>query len=242
MNMRPEGKVHDRPELRDRAPVFQNREQVGEILAEMLEEYRGSNALLLAVPRGALVIGAVIGRKLGLALDTVVVAKVSPPWNPEFGFGGVAWDGTVWLDPALTPRMGLSQQDIDASVWRASDKVEQRSRLLRGDRPFPSLRDRAVIIVDDGLATGSTMRVAVQAVRKAGAGRLIVAVGTGHHEAVWSLAQTVDAIYCPNLRETQHFSAVGEAYYNFDQVSDEEASRILREFEGKGGGAPAATS
>lgn len=222
--------IHDLPELRDRAPVFRNREQVGEILAEMLQDYRGSGALVLAVPRGALVIGAVIARRLGLALDTVVVSKVIPPWNPEFGIGGVAWDGTVWLDQALLPRLGLSQQELEAAIGRAQDKVAQRSQALRGDRPFPSLQDRPVIVVDDGLATGSTMRVAVQALRKAGAGELTVAVGTGHREAVGNLAQMVDAIYCPNLRETYHFAAVGEAYHNFDQVSDEEAAAILREF------------
>ncbi len=222
--------IHDLPELRDRAPVFRNREQVGELLADMLQDYRGSGALVLAIPRGALVIGAVLARRLGLALDAIVVSKVTPPWNPEFGFGGVAWDGTVWLDQAIMPRLGLSQQEIEAAISRAHDKVEQRSKALRGDRPFPSLHDRPVIVVDDGLATGSTMRVAVQALRKAAARQLAVAVGTGHREAVASLAQLVDAIYCPNLRQTYHFSAVGEAYYNFDQVSDEEAARILREF------------
>jgi predicted phosphoribosyltransferase len=225
-----DSKVHDLPELRDRAPVFQDRQQVGQILADMLKGYQGSGALVLAIPRGALVIGAIIARKLGLALDTVVVAKVTPPWNPEFGFGGVAWDGTVWLDQAIVPRLGLSQQEIEGAIWRANDKVEQRSRVLRGDRPFPPLKGRPVIVVDDGLATGSTMRVAVQALRKAGAKQLVVAVGTGHHEAVWTLAQLVDAVYCPNLRGTGHFAAVGEAYHNFDQVSDEEAARILREF------------
>jgi predicted phosphoribosyltransferase len=233
MAIQPESKIHDLPELRDRAPVFDNREQVGEILAGMLQEYEGSGALLLAIPRGALVIGAVIARKLHLALDIVIVAKVTPPWNPEFGFGGVAWDGTVWLDPAIVPRLGLRQEEIENAIWRASDKVEQRSRLLRGDRPWPEVAGRPVIVVDDGLATGSTMRVAIQALRKAGAGQLAMAVGTCHHEAVWSLAQQVDAVYCPNLRETANFSAVGEAYRNFDQVSDEEAAAILREFAGK---------
>ncbi len=230
MELQPDSKVHDLPELRDRAPVFENREQVGELLAEMLKEYEGSGALVLAIPRGALVIGAAIARELKLDLDIVVVAKVTPPWNPEFGFGGVAWEGTVWLDQAIVPGLGLSREQIEAAVWRASDKVERRSRILRGDRPFPKLEGRPVIIVDDGLATGSTMRVTVQALRKAGAQQLVAAVGTGHHEALWSLAQLVDAVYCPNLRETRHFSAVGEAYYRFDQVSDEEAARILREF------------
>jgi predicted phosphoribosyltransferase len=235
--IQPESKIHDLPELRDRAPVFDNREQVGEILAGMLAEYEGSGALVLAIPRGALVIGAVIARKLHLALDTVVVAKVTPAWNPEFGFGGVAWDGTVWLDPAIVPRLGLKPEEIERAVWQASDKVEQRSRVLRGERAWPALAGRPVIVVDDGLATGSTMRVAIQALRKAGAGQLVVAVGTGHHEAVWNLAQLVDAVYCPNLRETRNFSAVGEAYRNFDQVSDEEAAGILRGFAGGAEGA-----
>lgn len=239
MSTEPRTRIHDLPELRDRAPVFRNREQVGEILADMLQNYRGSGALVLAIPRGALVTGAVIARRLGLALDTVVVSKVTPPWNPEFGFGGVAWDGTVWLDQAVVPRLGLSQQEIEAAIWRAHDKVEQRSKALRGDRPFPSLQDRPVLVVDDGLATGSTMRVAVQALRKAGARQLVIAVGTGHREAVGSLAQLVDAVYCPNLRETYHFSAVGEAYHNFDQVTDEEAAALLREFASSSTAGPA---
>ena len=229
-----ESKIHDLPDLRNRAPVFRDREEVGEILARMLREFEGSGALVLAIPRGALVIGAVIARQLHLALDTVVVAKVTPPWNPEFGFGGVAWDGTVWLDPAIVPRLGLRPEEIEQAIWRASDKVVQRSRLLRGERPFPALAGRPVIVVDDGLATGSTMRVALQALRKAGASRVVVAVGTGHHEALWSLAQDVDAVYCPNLRETRTFSAVGEAYRNFDQVEDDEAAGILRGLEGEG--------
>jgi putative phosphoribosyl transferase len=230
MSLLPEGKVHDLPELRDRAPVFKNRDQVGELLAGMLSEYADSGALVLAIPRGALVIGAAIARELHLDLDALVVAKVTPPWNPEYGFGGVAWDGTVWLDPAIVPRLGLSQSDLDAAVWRASDKVEHRLQMLRGNRPFPPVADRAVILVDDGLATGSTMRVAVQALRKAGAREIVVAVGTGHHDAIWSLAQIVEAVYCPNVRATGHFAAVGEAYLDFTQVSDEEAARLLREF------------
>ncbi|HEY3396080.1 MAG TPA: phosphoribosyltransferase family protein [Armatimonadota bacterium] len=224
------GKVFDLPELRDRTPVFRDRDEVGRVLAGMLAEYKGTDALLLAVPRGALVIGAILARELRLPLDAVVVAKVTPEWNPEFGYGGVAWDGTVVLDETLAARLGINKQQMEADVWRASDKVESRSRSLRGERAFPRVAGRTVILVDDGLATGSTLRVAIRALTKAGADRLVVAVGTGHREAVEALAQDVAAVYCPNLRETRNFSAVGEAYRNFDQVSEAEAVRIIKDF------------
>lgn len=229
--MRPEhgSTVFDLPELRDRVHVFADRPEAGRVLAEMLGAYRHGPALVLAVPAGGIPVGGAMARKLGLPLDVAVVSKVTLPWNTEAGYGAVAFDGTVRLNDSLLPRLGLSAEDVTDGIARTREKVRRRVGSLRGDRPLAELGGRPVILVDDGLASGFTMQVAVEAVRKAGAEEVVLAVPTGHADAVRRLSGMVDALYCANVRGGRTF-AVADAYEHWYDLRDAEIERILREF------------
>ena len=218
--------VIELPELRNRVHVFRDRTEAGEVLARMLEGYRGSEALVLAVPAGGVPVAAAIARELGLALDVAVVSKITLPWNTEAGYGAVAFDGTVRLNESLLPELGLSEEEVAEGIERTKQKVERRVKALRGERPVPDLTHRTAILVDDGLASGFTMRVAVEALRNAGAREVVVAVPTAHAEAVRRLAGAVEVLYCPNIRGGGRF-AVAEAYERWSDVEEEEVERIL---------------
>lgn len=233
MSIRTEKKVFDLPELRDRRRVFSDRPEAGRVLAGMLEAYRGSNAILLAIPAGGVPVAAVIAGVLNLPLDVAVVNKVTPPWNPEVGYGAVAFDGTVILDENILPSFGLSDEEVQECIATAGKKVRRRVELLRGEKPMPSLGERTVILVDDGLATGSTLAGAILALRKAGAKEIVLAVPTGHASSVHKMAGQVEAIYCPNIRGGWQF-AVAEAYRFWTDVDENEAAAILAESRGGG--------
>lgn len=202
--------------------VFRDRTHAGKILADMLGSYRNTDAILLAIPSGGIPVASVIARQLKLPLEVAVTSKITPSWNTEAGYGAVTFDGTVFLSEEASARFQLSRQEIREDTERALSKVERRKRLFYGDRPFPNLSGRTVILVDDGIAAGFTMIAAIEAVRKLGANRIIVAVPTGHDAALEALAQRVDAVYCPNIRSGWKF-AVAEAYQDWSDVKEEEA-------------------
>jgi putative phosphoribosyl transferase len=214
------GRVIELPALRNRSRVFRDRQHAGEILADMLSDYRASDALVLGIPAGGVPVAAAIARALAVPLDMAVVSKLTLPWNTEVGYGALAFDGTLRLNAALVASAGLSETDIETGKARAQEKVARRVRLLRGDRPFPNLSKRSVILVDDGLASGFTLMVAIEALRHQRAGKIVVAVPTAHTESAAHIAPLVDALYCPNLREGVSF-AVADAYQQWTDVSEE---------------------
>ncbi len=218
--------VIDLPDLRDRVGVFQNRDQAGEILAGMLEVYSDSDALVLAVPAGGVPVAKVLAEQLNLPLDIAVVSKITPPWNTEVGYGAVAFDGTVRLNNDLVARLGLSDEEIQQGISKTSAKVEQRVKNLRGEQTLPDLSTSQIILVDDGLASGFTMHVAVEAMKKAGACSITVAVPTGHHRSVESIASEVHTLYCANIRGGYHF-AVADAYLRWSDVGEKELISLL---------------
>ena len=223
------GQIIDRPDLRNQVYIFTSREHAGEVLAEMLEEYRGSDALVLGIPAGGVPVGAVIARTLGLPLDIAVVSKITPPNNTEYGYGAVAWDGTVLINQEALPYLNLSERDLEEGLQRAKAKVDRRVLSLRGARAFPEIAGRTVILADDGIATGVTTEAAVDALDRLGAGKLILASPTGHAESVTRLARKADAIYCANIREGGSF-AVAQAYRTWSDMTDQEIAEILQEF------------
>lgn len=233
MKTQAEKEIFELAELRNRERVFRDRDHAGAVLAEMLETYRQTDALVLGIPAGGIPVAAVIAHRLSLALDVAVVSKITLPWNSEAGYGAVAFDGTVRLNESLVARVGLTDGQVQKGIEKTSRKVRQRIEVLRGERPFPSCAQRPVILVDDGLASGFTLRVAVEALRNAGADRLIVAVPTGHGDAARGLAKVVDALYCPNLREGWVF-AVADAYRNWMDLDEERVRALLEEFAEKG--------
>jgi len=227
MNRKTAPNIIERPKLRDRVRVFRNRAHAGEVLAEMLSSYSKTDALVLAIPAGGVPVAAAIAERLQIPLDVAVVSKITLPWNTEAGYGAVAFDGTIRLNEALVPRLGLTKEQIQQGIEQTAQKVLRRVKRFRGDWPFPDLTKRQVILVDDGLASGFTMLVAVEALRKAGAQHLCVAVPTGHGSSLPTMASKVDALYCANIRTGFSF-AVADAYEEWTDVAEEEAIALYR--------------
>ena len=219
--------VIDLTELRDRIHVFRDRAHAGKILAGMLDSYGNSNAIVLGIPAGGLPVAAVISQNLHLLFDILVVSKITLPWNSESGYGAVAFDGTVRLNEQLLPRLGLNKEEIQQDIRKTFYKVTNRAKSLRGEKAFPDLSKRSVILVDDGCASGFTLMVGIEALRKTGAHHIIVAVPTGHWDSIQVMAQQVEAVYCANIRQGWSF-AVSDAYEKWSDVSDEELIGIIQ--------------
>jgi putative phosphoribosyl transferase len=221
-------KVFDLPDMREQIHVFADRKHAGEILGGMLRAFQEAGAILLAIPAGGLPVAVVIQEKTGLELDVAVVSKITLPWNTEAGYGAVAFDGTVRLNEAMLAHIRLSAEQIEAGKESTLNKVKRRGKILRGGRPFPNLTHRPVLLVDDGLASGFTLRVAAESVKKAGAASITVAVPTGHRESIHGILEQVDAVYCPNIRSGSSF-AVADAYKQWSDVTEAELLDLLKE-------------
>jgi predicted phosphoribosyltransferase len=218
--------IHERVGLRDRVHVFRDRTHAGEVVAGMLAADIGSDASLLAIPAGGVPVADAIARLLGLALDVAVVSKITPTWNSEVGYGAVAFDGSVRLNRELIRRMGIDEAEVARGIEGTREKVNRRARILRGVPAPPELSGRRAVLVDDGLASGFTMRVAVDAIRKRGVGSVWIAVPTGPRRSVEELAPDVEALYCANVRGGWSFS-VADAYQRWSDVDEAEAAEIL---------------
>ncbi len=213
-------------ELRGRVHVFRDRADAGKSLARLLRDFHDSGALVLAIPSGGVPVAAAIAEELDLPLDVAIVSKVTPSWNTEVGYGAVAFDGTVRIDEGRSRNLEITGAERQEDVARAVHKVGRRAMLFRHGRPFPDLSKHAVILVDDGLASGLTMEVAVEVLRKRGAKTIFVAVPTGHLQAVEKLAGITEGVYCANVRGGPQF-AVAEAYEHWSDVAEVEAAEIL---------------
>lgn len=219
--------VVDRPDMRDKIHVFDDRRHAGEILGAMLQSFRRPSSIVLGIPAGGLPVAMVVREKTGLELDLAVVSKITLPWNTEAGYGAVAFDGTVRLNETMLDHIRLSPDQILAGKENTLKKVKRRIKTLRGDRPFPDLIDRTVLLVDDGLASGFTLMAAVEAVKKAGAGFIAVAVPTGHMESIHRIVKQVDGVFCANIRSGMRF-AVADAYKQWSDVTEAELLKLLR--------------
>jgi predicted phosphoribosyltransferase len=226
----PPKNVVDLPELRDRIAVFRNRDHGGEILAKMLTDYTGGDATIMAIPAGGVPVAKVMAERLNLPLDLAVVSKITLPWNTETGYGAVAFDGTVRLNGNLVARFGLTGEQIQEGIDKTSQKVAKRVENLRGSGVWPGFSGREVILVDDGLASGFTMLVAVEALKNSGVDGLNVAVPTGHESSVRRIASEVDRLYCANIRGGYRF-AVAEAYIKWSDVGEGEVASLLVDFQ-----------
>jgi len=222
-------KIFDLPKLRNRIRVFRDRASAGKVLAGMLEEFRSSHAMVMGIPAGGIAVAVEIARELHLPLEIAVVSKITLPWNSEAGYGAVAFDGTVILNKEFLSRLNLSDQEIQTGIKKTEQKVSRRVTMFRGNRPFPDLK-RPIILVDDGLASGFTLRVAIKALRRNGVTNLILAVPTAHSESVQMILEEVEAICCPNLRSGLSF-AVADAYERWSDLDEEEVKRILQGFK-----------
>lgn len=226
--------LHDLPELRDRPHVFRDRAHAGEVLAGMLESWRGGDAWVLAIPAGGVPVAAALCRILALPLGVAVVSKITPPWNTEVGYGAVAFDGTVRLNRALVARFGLEASEVERGIEATRSKVRRRAAELRGEVEPAAIAGRDALLVDDGLASGFTLRVAIDALRPLAPRRLAVAVPTGSPGPLASLAALADELYCANVRGGPGGFAVADAYERWSDVEEDEAAAILGTAPGRG--------
>ena len=191
----------------------------------MLDDFRGSAALVLAIPAGGVPVGAAIAEALGLPLALAPVSKVLYPWTTESGYGAVAFDGSVWLDEARMAGHGLTPTQVERAIAEARAKIERRLALFSAV-PL-GVEGRTVMLVDDGIAGGATMRAAIAALRRQRAASIVIAVPTAHQEALDALAKLADAAYCANVRSGRSF-AVADAYAEWRDLSDDEIVALLR--------------
>ena len=206
---------------------FRDRAEAGRELGERLAEtYAGrQDVLVLALPRGGVVVGREVADRLDAPLDVVVVRKLGFPGQSELAMGAIASGGVRVLNEALLDQTGVSQALVDDVVARERIELERREALYRGDRAAPDVTGKTVLVVDDGLATGSTMLAAVQALRSLRAGRTVVAVPTAPRQTYEALEDVADEVVC--LRQPDPFYAVGLSYEDFAEVLDDEVRALL---------------
>jgi len=206
--------------------LFKDRLEAGRQLAERLkQEVQAPDIIVLALPRGGVPVGYEVARGLGASLDVFLVRKLGLPWHPELAMGAIASGGTTVMNEGVVRSMGVAQEDIDTVIRKEQAELERRERLYRGDRPHPQVTGRTVILVDDGLATGSSMRAALKALRQSNPGRLLAAVPVGPADVCRQLTKEADEAMC--LSTPSHFEAVGKWYRNFEQTSDDEVRSYL---------------
>jgi putative phosphoribosyl transferase len=206
--------------------VFADRAEAGRHLAAALGEFNGrADVLVLALPRGGVPVAFEVARALDVPLDVFIVRKLGVPGHEEFAMGAIATGGVQLVDDAVVRQLGLNDRDIQRVAAAERRELDRRARQYRGDRPLPDIASRTVILVDDGLATGSSMRVAVAALRQEHPSRIVVAVPIAPAETCDALRREADEVVCAVTPEPFH--AVGVWYDDFRQTTDEEVHDLM---------------
>ncbi len=205
---------------------FRDREDAGRRLGERLEQYRDEDPIILALPRGGVPVAYEISRALRAPLDIFIARKLGAPRRKEFGIGAVAQGGVLVLNERAVEVLEIPEEYIGRAVSEETEEIERRLRLLRGDRPEPEVGGRTVILVDDGLATGASMRAAAVALSEQEAGEVVVAVPVAPPETCAAFKDRVDRVIC--ARTPELFYAVGAWYDDFSEVGDDDVRHLLR--------------
>ena len=206
--------------------LFANRREAGRILASLLMKYADrDDVLVLALPRGGVPVGFEVAQALRAPLDVFIVRKLGVPGHDELAMGAIATGGVRVLNDDVVISLELEPEVIDAVAAREEKELARRERLYRGARPAPDVQGRTVILVDDGLATGSTMRAAVAALRKQRPARIVVAVPVAAPETCEEFTTEVDEVVC--AATPRMFNGVGRWYEDFSQTTDEEVHELL---------------
>ena len=206
---------------------FSNRIDAGKRLASVLEKLTFKNGIVLAIPRGGVVVGFEIARTLNLPLDVIIPRKIGAPGNPELAIGAMTEDGTTILDANLLTYMDVSKQYLEEESERQKREIERRLKVYRKDAPYPNMRGLDVILVDDGIATGSTMKAALASVINRGAASVTVAVPVGPPSTIKELEKQANNVVC--LFTPEFFQAIGQFYVDFSQTSDQEVIQLLKQ-------------
>ena len=206
--------------------MFRDRFDAGETLAQLLRDFAGRpDVEVLALPRGGVPVGYVVARDLGVPLDVFVVRKLGTPGQPELAMGAIASGGVRVLNREVVEALGIPDSSIEEVTRSEEEELRRRERQYRGERPPLDVRGKTVILVDDGLATGSTMRAAAAALRKAGAARIVIAVPVASRATCDQLRQEGHEVLCATTPEP--FFAVGQWYKDFEQTTDAEVRELL---------------
>jgi predicted phosphoribosyltransferase len=206
--------------------MFEDRADAGRALATALLHYREQpDAIVLGLPRGGVPVAFQVAQRLALPLDVFIVRKLGYPGHEEYAMGAIASGGVRVLNPDLAGQVEAEPGMLAQATERELAELGRRERLYRGNRPALDLARKTVILIDDGLATGSSMRAAIQAVRMHAPTRIVVGVPVASPETCRVLSHEVDEIVCATTPE--HFSSVGRWYFDFDQTSDSEVQALL---------------
>jgi erythromycin esterase-like protein/orotate phosphoribosyltransferase len=207
--------------------LFRDRHEAGRALAGLLEHYRGrDDVIVLGLPRGGVPVAYEVATALGAPLDVFLVRKLGVPGHEELAMGAIASGGVVVLNDDVVRDMGITPEVLRGVAEREAQELQRRERAYRGDRPMPQIAGKVVVLVDDGLATGSSMRAAIQALRTLGPARIVVAVPAAPESTCRELAAEVDEVICATTPSP--FFAVGASYYNFTQTTDDEVRDLLQ--------------
>ena len=217
--------IEDRS-LMDKLYVFKDRREAGRRLARKLMRYKGSNTMVMAIPAGGVPVAAEIAKPLQLPAELLIVRKIQLPDNPEAGFGAVGPDGEMILNEPWVAQLHLADYEIIAQKQKTIDNIKKRDQIFRKGRPYPDLKGKTVILVDDGMASGYTMLVAIGFTRRLESSKVITAVPTSSNKTVDFLLPKVDGLVCLNVRRGYYF-AVADAYKNWYDLDDEEVLSII---------------
>jgi putative phosphoribosyl transferase len=209
---------------------FRDRRSAGERLAALLRDRAGENVIVFGLPRGGVVVADEIARALGAPLDVWLVRKIGMPIQPELGMGALAEGAALLLDATTVRWSGATPEDLQSIVHTKAAEIRRRATLYRGDVPPPDVRGKTIILVDDGVATGATLRAAIRGARKRGAARVIVAVPVAAAEAVAAIEAEADELVC--IATPKNLISVGGWYQDFRQVPDSDVVEILRAARG----------
>jgi len=212
--------------------LFEDRTDAGRRLAQALGAYAGrSDLIVLALPRGGVPVAYEVARALKAPLDLLIVRKLGTPGNPELAMGAIASGGASVLNRDVVSMYRISGETIEQAAATERRELERRERLYRGDRPYPKLENRCIIVVDDGIATGATMRAGLAALRQQNPACIVVAVPLAPLDTVERLRAEVDEVIC--LTTPEPFFAVGQGYRDFSQTTDDEVREILAQSWGE---------
>lgn len=207
--------------------IFQDRMHAGRLLAGQLSHYAGQSGLLVcALPRGGVLVAFPVAEALNAPLDIVIVRKLGVPGQPELAMGAIASGGVCVLSHDIIDYLGIPAQAVEAVVAREQRELARREAAYRGGSPPPGMRDRTVILVDDGIATGATMGAAAELVRHQHPRRLVIAVPVAPASSCGKLAGLADELVC--VARPEYFNATGDFYEDFHSVSDDEVRSLLR--------------
>lgn len=206
--------------------MFKNRQEAGGKLATKLQSYKATeNLIVLAIPRGGVVVGRELANRLKTPLDIIITKKIGAPGNPELAIGAVGPEGEEVIDEQLAERVGANEEYIQEQKEEIKAEIKRREKELRGDRPQPELKDKIIILTDDGVATGATMLAAIEVLRQHHPKKVVVAVPVIARDTLGKLEAQADTVVY--LEAPLMFFAVGQFYKEFSQTTDKEVKQLL---------------